>query len=337
MRAKFLPMAVFASILLFSFFQENIAFAVTKTALKKPSSAINIQKTSVLKPPEPKWSEINKKTRESLVNIICTSERGGLLEPLTGSGVIVDKKGIVLTNAHIAQYFLIKDYPTKNFLNCSIRMGSPAATSYKARLLYMPPTWVMKNFSDIKNENPKGTGENDFAFLEIIRPENASSSLPKEFPAIEAVTRDRQIAGNGQVLVASYPAGFLGGIFTQKDLYITSSVSNILNFFTFDTTSFDLINMGGSPVAQKGASGGAVVNSNENLVGIIVTMTEAKTTDKRELQAVTLAYIERELKKETGLSFQEFIERDISSISKNFSTTTEEALTSLLIGKLWEN
>ena len=36
---------------------------------------------------------------------------GRLFNPISGSGVIVDSRGVVLTNAHVGQFFLLHDYP----------------------------------------------------------------------------------------------------------------------------------------------------------------------------------------------------------------------------------
>jgi hypothetical protein len=106
------------------------------------------------------FSFINEETRKALVNILCTTKFGGSLKPITASGIIIDEKGVILTNAHIAQYFLLKDYQTKNFLECVIRQGSPAKPLYRAQLLYIPSLWVEDNAASIKLQEPKGTGEN---------------------------------------------------------------------------------------------------------------------------------------------------------------------------------
>ena len=49
--------------------------------------------------PAVSFTELNQKTRAALVNVLCTTLRSGSFEPLSGSGVIVDSRGVVLTNA----------------------------------------------------------------------------------------------------------------------------------------------------------------------------------------------------------------------------------------------
>ena len=63
-------------------------------------------------------------SRSALVNIFCVPA-GSTGSIISGSGVIIDPKGIILTNAHVAQYVLLSQDPALN-LTCSIRNGSPA-------------------------------------------------------------------------------------------------------------------------------------------------------------------------------------------------------------------
>src|SRR5581483_7670669 len=76
--------------------------------------------------PELSPETVNATLRSSLVNILCTTVGGGLFRPISGSGVIIDTRGVILTNAHVAQFFLLKDYPFKNNIQCVVRTGSPA-------------------------------------------------------------------------------------------------------------------------------------------------------------------------------------------------------------------
>src|SRR5205085_2429432 len=97
--------------------------------------------------------------------------------------------GLILTNAHIGQYFLLKDFTQKNYVECVIRTGSPAYPKYHAELVYISPTWVANNKAILKSQNPKGTGENDFAFLRITSAIN-SSNLPEKFSYLQMNVRE---------------------------------------------------------------------------------------------------------------------------------------------------
>ena len=100
---------------------------ITPQAQKTPAtkSILPAQKT-LTTPDSETFSEGTLNLRKALVNIICTVSAGTVLRSISGSGVIISSKGVVLTNAHIGQYFLLSDYPSKGNTFCVIRTGSPA-------------------------------------------------------------------------------------------------------------------------------------------------------------------------------------------------------------------
>lgn len=246
------------------------------------------------------FETINVNTRKAVVNILCSTKNSGSLSPITGSGVVIGGNGVILTNAHIAQYLLLKDFNNqKDFISCTIRTGNPAYPTYKAELIYISPSWVKDNKSVLTEENPKGTGEYDYAFLRVTG--RVDESKTDIIPFVPISLSENNSIGS-YTLLASYPAGFLGGQSILRELYQSSSVVSIANVFTFSTSTIDLISIGGSVVSQKGSSGGAVVNDQGELIGIISTESEAAKTSDRDLRAITLAYINRDLINESGSS-----------------------------------
>src|SRR6202021_1964720 len=74
----------------------------------------------------------------SLVNIVCVSADPSI-PSISGSGVIIDSRGIILTAAHVAQFFLLQDYLGPNTVTCLVRDGSPARRAYIAEPVYISP------------------------------------------------------------------------------------------------------------------------------------------------------------------------------------------------------
>ena len=136
------------------------------------------------------------------------------------------------------------------------------------------------------------------------------------------------------VLIAGYPAGFLGGIAIQKDLYITSTITDIEDVFTFKENTLDLFSLGGSIVAQQGASGGAVVTKENGLIGIIVTSSDGDTTDERDLRAITLSHINRSLISNSEMTLEELLGGNLLQKTLDFSSSTVPTLTKLLVDVL---
>ena len=275
---------------------------------------------------------LNTKVRQSVVNILCSTLFGNPLKAVTGTGVVIDPGGVVLTNAHIAQYYLLETLNGQKYIDCTIRTGSPAYPAYRGKLLYISSRWVEDNKDNLNVEKPLGTGENDFGFI-LITEKSDGSPLSSDLPALEVATDDSDVDRTSKVshIVAAYPAGFLGFEAVEKELYMASAVSYIKEVFTFKTTSIDLISLGGTVVAQRGASGGAVVSSrSDKLVGLIVTTSDALTTEDRDLRAITLSHINRSIKEETGSDISDYLSGDLKQKQVNFGNNTFPYLSRLI-------
>lgn len=273
---------------------------------------------------------VNVWTRAALVNIFCVPYSGSF-KSISGSGVIIDPRGVILTNAHVAQYLLLAQSPKVN-LTCTIRSGAPAHPEWKAEVLYIPPTWVNAHAADLRVEHPTGTGEHDYALLRITGTINGSP-LPT-FPAMSVDVRDGVTFLDDQVLLAGYPAEFIGGITSQMNLYPVSSVTTIKDVFTMATSTIDVVSLGGVIQAQGGSSGGAVSNLWNYLVGIITTTSEGKTTGQRDLHALTLSYIDRDMRAQFGSGLKEMLAGDIEAKAVQFAQDVAPGLIDTLVAQL---
>lgn len=267
--------------------------------------------------------DVSKKTKEALVNIICIPKTH-LFEAISGSGVIVDERGIILTNAHIGQYFLLKDFTQKDFASCVIRTGDPARPSYSARLFYISPTWVSKNTKMLQSLHPTGTGENDYALL-LIEKTLDMSPLPSSFPFLKINTADIMSTGK-EILVAGYPAGVLGGVALDRDLFAISAVVKINQIQTFSGGTRDFLLLSPSSVAERGSSGGAVVDKNYNLVSLIVSVRDGGSGLQGELGTLTLSHINRSIFSDTKMSFLSFLKQDPNTLVTDFWNTKASGL-----------
>lgn len=271
--------------------------------------------------------QLDEAARAALVNILCESG-SRFLRSTSGSGVIIDSRGVILTNAHVAQYFLLENSPEAP-MSCIIRAGSPARSAWRAQLLYVPARWIEENARDILEPHPLGTGEHDYALLYIYEALDGTP-LPKSFPALPFDLREATGFTGDQVLAAAYPAEFVKGAAARNDLYITSTIAQIRQMLTFSERLVDVISLGGTVVAQGGSSGGAVVNLWGYLIGLMVTTSEGDTTAMRDLRAITMAHIDRSFTLHTGKDLREFLEGDPAILAKNFATNAAPTLSQIL-------
>lgn len=272
------------------------------------------------------FDTVNSLARKSLVNILCVG--GDAVRPTSGSGVIIDSRGIILTNAHVAQYVLLSEDPRIN-LSCAIRTGTPAYPTWKVRVMYMPETWVTAHAHEINASLKLGTGEHDYALLQIVS-DIHDTPVNGPFPSLAIDTRERIAFPPDTILTASYPAELVGGIIAQKELYPVTSITEVKSLATFGSGTIDAFTLGSTIGAQSGSSGGAVVNAWGYLVGIISTMSPGQSTDERVLRAITLSSITRDIKKDKGIDLETFIARPIEQSLSEFDETKGALLNSFI-------
>ena len=269
----------------------------------------------------------NASARAALVNIVCLSNTADL-PSISGSGVIISPDGVIITNAHIGQYWLLQNFKGQsNAVNCMIRAGSPAKVTYKASLIYISPDWIQTNASILTETDPTGTGEHDYAFLKITSNIDGSS-ITNPLSYLQPDTMENLHIGDN-ILLASYPAEFFGTFNILNDLYQTSAIGQISKIYTFTANTSDLFDVPGTVVSQRGSSGGAAVNDQGMLTGIITTSSTATTTGARDLRAISLSYIDRDLQQHQSISLVDLIDNN-DSIGTDFNQNIAPKLTDIL-------
>ncbi len=257
------------------------------------------------------WNSIYSNSQQSIINIFCVSTKGNMVSISTGSGVVISGTGIILTNAHVAENFLV---PNRD---CSIRQGEIAVDKYKASLIYIGESWLQKNAGVLFSKSSRGTGENDFALLSInskIDGTNIEQNISHtEFSVSEPTENDK----GQKILVAGYPAGTLGALSLRKYLNFVADVISVSNVYTLDGTHVDVFETEVTKVGQHGSSGGGIFAKDNNLIGLIVSVNDENGNSK--INALTTAYISRALKNDSGKSLEEFVNSDKSSLLSSFA------------------
>lgn len=295
---------------------------VTSTPAK-PKPATTTPATPVVAPvpTSPALSVAEKNTaldasasvlRSALVNIICYVSAGSGLHSVSASGIFIDPKGIILTNAHVAQYLLLTDKGA----DCTIRTGSPATGGYEVKLIFISPAWLRANATILTQTNPIGTGEHDFALLAVTK-STTTRPLPSSFSFISLATTPPS-AGT-PVVIATYGAQFLASSQVQSSLFPTVVFGSVKDIFTFASTTIDVLALGGSAAAQEGSSGGGVADARGELIGTITTSTVEGSTDTRSLSAITASYIRSAYASETGEALDLLLDQPVSVSIANFA------------------
>lgn len=278
---------------------------------------------------------LNVGIESALVNIFCQYKTEQYVRTTTGTGFFVHPRGIILTNAHVAQFLLLESN-NSNIIDagCVIRSGNPATPKYHAELLYISPMWILENASLITEENPRGTGERDYALLYAASTTD-DTVLQEEFPFISVDTALLTIYTKGiEVLTAGYPAEILQREGARAKLVPVIASTTISDLYTFGSNYADVFTISESPVGEQGASGGPVVRNDGSAIGIITTKGDLQTDGSRSLRSITLSYIDRTIREETGFLLAENMRGDLSYRSSVFKNALVPFLANLLTSEI---
>jgi hypothetical protein len=264
-----------------------------------------------------------------VVGILCVRHNGNRIHVTNGSGVLVSSKGVVLTNSHVAQMFLLKD----RGYDCSIRRENIPTYGFKAVPLYISEQWVEDNYMSIGSPSPVGTGENDYALLLITENTNPSLTLPRSFPAASINTKSEAAEIGDSITVAGYPGIQTSDFNLATQASLKTEKTTIKNVFTLARVSVDVFATRDTVVAKRGSSGGGVFENGE-LIGTIVTTSQGSTPATLVINALTLDYINRDIKDATGLSLTEYLSGDVVTRAQTFQSSVAPRLTELLLRNL---
>lgn len=269
----------------------------------------------------------------ALVNIFCTYTTPSARRAVTGTGFFIDSQGVIMTNAHVAQFLLLPD--ESGSADCVIRTGSPAVATYTVDILYLPPAWILKNAALISAARPEGTGERDYAMLYVNGALN-NQPIPRSFPSLAYNTSLISHAiVDSPVTAAGYPAQTL---FAQ-DAYEAALVprrasTTVTELMTFGSNFADVMSLSGTAIGEQGSSGGPVLSDNNTVIGLISTRGDDTVFGQGSLRAITLSYIDRTIQEETGYTLQQNLQGDLPLRSRLFKDTLAPFLREYLIREL---
>lgn len=260
------------------------------------------------------------------VKIRCVQTTNTYKRTASGTGFLINSHGVIMTNAHVAQFLLLKDSAAVGETECEATVGTNDEDSFSLGLLYISPSWLLKHASLIASTTPKGTGENDFALVYITK-KLGGTDVDNIFPFLPPATSPLSKTNKDKVVtIVGYPRQPNK---TAPQLIATTTITGI---YTFGSGYADIISLDSSPLGHQGASGGPVIDELGRAIGIITTKDAGTTV----LNAITMAHVDRGLKSEIGFDLASYLQGNLNYKAELFNKTVSPILQEILAGYLTE-
>lgn len=262
---------------------------------------------------------------DAIVKISCEQKTSKLSRKVSGTGFFIDKRGVIITNAHVAQFLLLRGVEGQGETKCSASTALENAPTYDIELLYISPTWLIKNASLITVSSPKGTGENDFALIYVKNKSEDGGflSFPYLPPATSPLPKSLK---DDTVILVGYPKSEENGNVNTR----TVATTTVRGLYTFGSGFADIVSLEASSVGYVGASGGPVIDH----LGRSIAMISTKSTGSTILNAITMTHVNLSIQKETGYDLVSALQGDLTQKAALFNEVISPILQEILAENL---
>ena len=268
-----------------------------------------------------------------VLNIFCTETTKTYIKAVSGSGVFLtdprETQGAIITNAHVARHIL--DQSKK----CVGRTGSPAVTTHRLKLRYIPSYWLNSNGQYIIGDpDQSSTGEFDFAVIEteLIKPKKVATTVYDVLRQNLSLRFDNydRLPLVGNTYIYSYPAQKSLSRNIYNPLTLKTDIVSVGEVYASPSTGErnSLLDVNGSSQIDHGSSGGMVVavGTQNSLIGLSSIL--IKNNQPQVVRVVTIRHIFSTMEKDLVRinnaqtdSFLQIIQQSLRRQDNDFTTS----------------
>ena len=268
---------------------------------------------------------------DAIVNIFCSQRIGKLRRTITGSGILINNDGTVLTNAHVAEFPFLSE--TNQNIVCLARYGNPANGALSIKVAFISPEWVKEYGKYVNTEGTPQTGKADFAILKIQKPTRDTRST------LGAIAVQKTLPNIGDTVFAlAYPADILGDKGVDSSLFMQKEKLSLANTYSIEVTPDDILETSPSSiVGQRGSSGGALTDQDGHLIGMITMVVDSNSKNSLNskkaattIRALSMNHIDFEISKYSSESLADVVNHGSKEIDANFTGSYRDYLSKLL-------
>jgi hypothetical protein len=211
-----------------------------------------------------------------------------------------------------------------------MRHGSPASSAEPLSFIYISPSWTKRHIGETDGVFSIDSGESDFAILRTpISFQGAKiNSIPLRTPQNTLSFKNNakninQLQEKQRIQLIGYPISSNQSLVRKTEFVEISELINLIH-------SHDIIETTESTIAKNGASGGALVDEQNYLIGIMANIVPG-IAGRTKVRALTIDHIQHELYQQTGLNFFDILKTDGSGLKTYFENTYLPTVKSHLI------
>lgn len=295
-----------------------------QTTASKPQAAVTAAIAPVQKPTQSIVTYPTTPNSQGVINIYCTQKIGNLRKTVTGSGVLINADGTVLTNAHVAQYPLVSE--KIGTVTCLGRTGKTANQTLTLRTAFISPTWSEQNARHINTGGTLQTGALDYALLKIQERNLGQYGLKPVDLSFDETART-----GSSVLAISYPADILatkpGAALTLETEALSLTGTDSLGYSDGKT---HILETSPSRLGQRGSSGGLISSLGNQMLGMITIVLESRPgSSNKTIRAITPHHIHTDLLNHVSGGLDGISRTGSQVLETKFSQGDKTRLTSL--------